>query len=480
MMKKTLIVLGAHLVTLLVLSPGPSTYAQLAPMIQNVTIQGEMTRTVDESSDLTYTFTRPATTAAQSFTYSVNFNTASAADFTSATNGTITFQANSGEATLVISTARDTIIEGEERCTVTFTSTNGTRFKFAGSTANQTTLVSTIIITDDDSTTISLLLGTTTATEGTDDTVSLRASLTANEFATQVGVTLGVTANSTAAVRTDYTLPTITIAAGRRSSNAATIAIVDDVVVEQDEIVEIYIVSFELGSGIQGAVTNGTPMDRPVTLTIISEDTAKVRLMFGTTGTAVTANEGTNVTLTAFFPTNNRVDADVILFLGVIMNRAAASPDIDYTLSQTITITANEMTGNTTIAILDDDVVERDEVVRIYIGVLMTAVNDGLPIGVNPRVTNETPMNSPIALTINSTDFATVSLSLGMATATEGTDATVTATLDKLVAGEVSLTLAATADSTATSVEDSRDYTLNDITIAANTNEGTATIDYRQ
>ena len=500
MMKKILIVLGVHLVTLLVLSLGPRAYAQGVIPAQTVVISG-VSETVDEGSSLRYEFTRSAfILTALTFRYSVGFTQASSADFTTTSlSGSFTFRPLSGTTTaLVISTANDTIVERDEEFTITFSSDHDTTFRLEGETTDAIpNREITVTITDNDTTTISLgfvagagVSTATTATEGTDDTVTLTASLT-NQVAGAVEVTIAPASNSTATLDSDYTLDTTTITINANTNaGTASIAIVNDDLVEQDEIVEIFILGISVGSGVDSSAvingTDGTTGENPFfTLTISDNDTTTVILLFFQemiSSTTLTVVEGANVTLATSFLTK-QVDANVSLTLAVTTN-STATPSSDYTFPETITIPPHFRSSEITIAIVNDDVVERDEIVEIYISAITTAVNDGLPIGVSPRVRNGTRSDNPVTLTIRDTDFATVSLSFVTGvdmmdteiTATEGTDATVTltASLTNQVAGAVTLTLAATADSAATP---SSDYTLPEtIRIAANTNEGTATI----
>ena len=474
-MKNFLILLG---VTLLVLSliGVPIVYAQTT-----VTISGG-SATVNEGGTLTYTLTRtPATDETLAVTYSVGFFQAAGPDFTT-TSGTITFASDSGEATLNLSIIEDdNIVESNEQFTLTFSSTSDT-VTFAPMAEF------TITITDNDTATASLSFGTemtTTATEGTDATVTLTATLDKQVDRAKVTLTLAVT-NNTATSGSDYTLNAnaITINANT-DAGTALISIVNDDVVEQDEIVEIYIsaLSIELGFGIASSAvingTDGTDEDSVVTLTITNDDMATVSLSL--TSDEIEEGPGAEVTLIATL--DQLVDAQVILTLDVTTNSTATlSSDSlpgDYTLTD-IMIDANMDRGTASIVIVNDDVVEQDEIVEIFISGVMTAVNDGLPIGVSPRVRNGTDgmtgENPFVTLTILDTDTAEVSLSLGMATVTEAPNATVTltASLTNRVAAQVILTLDVT-NSTATSGSNG-DYTLTDITIDANTNEGTTTI----
>ena len=330
-------------------------------------------------------------------------------DYT-ATNGTLTFAPGEISKTVDVSVAGDTAVEGDE--VLAYTWTSNTNSVVALSTYTGT-------ITDDDY--AALTIGDARVDEGGDLTFTVSLS-----EAVQGGLTVTPSfTDGTAVQGSDYTANTtaLSFTGTAGETETLTVSTLADEAVEGDE---TFTVDLSVSKGPSGMVTTGTGMG-----TITNDDGATV-----TIGDA-TADEGDDLTFTV------TLDKAVVGGLTVTptFTDGTATQGSDYTANTTalsFSGTAGE-TQTFTVSTTQDAVLEGDET---------------FTVGLSVSNSNITASGTGTG-TITDDDSATVTI--GDATADEGDDLTFTVTLDKAVAGGLTVTPSFT-DGTATQ---GSDYTAN-------------------
>jgi hypothetical protein len=253
-----------------------------------------------------------------------------------------------------------------------------------------------------------------------------------------VTVNLGYT--GTATNGTDYSSQsnTIVITAGQ-TTNTTTLTIMPDTLIESDETIIVDIDS------VTGANASENGVQRQ-TVTILDDESITVSLSVDNTDIAET---GGSSTITATLPKTTYEDVTVNLAL------SGTATTTDFTLlATTITITAGQTVGTTTLSATSDTSVEGNETVIVDV----LTVNGG---NASENATQQQTLN------IIDDDFhpVTVTLSARHNSVQEGaTSNTLTATLDKATGADVTVSLSYSGTATA-----GTDYTKpsNPIIIAA-------------
>ncbi len=356
---------------------------------------------------------------------------ATTADFSSPA-ATIIISAGLTVGSITWNSNNDTLVEGLETAIIDVLSVNG------GNSVENGTQQQSITITDDDYSPVSVSLSVSTNSMAeTAATNTITATLDA---ATLKDVTVNLAYTGTATNGTDYTSQsnTIVITAGQ-TSNTTTLTITPDTIIESDETI---IVDIDSVTGAN-ASENGTQRQ---TVTILDDESTTVTLSVANTDIAET---GGSSTITATLPKTTFEDVTVNLEL------SGTATTADFTLaSSTITISAGQTVGSTTLSANSDTDVEGNE----------TVIVDVLTVSGGNATENGTQQQT---LTITDDDFnpVTVTLSVSNNSVQEGSTSNVlTATLDKATGADVTVNLSYSGTAT-----NGTDYTQpsNPIIIAA-------------
>ncbi len=310
---------------------------------------------------------------------------------------TFTSGSSSGTQTVTIPAVDDTIVEGPETFTLSFTN-------LIDPTSGQVTSSGTndLTIADNDTAVITFQNPTSSATEG-----GANAS---------IGVTLTITANGTPNTGTlgsdvsvdltgpsagiDYTLPSspmVTFVSGAASGTlSVNVPAVDDNIVEGNE---TFTLAFTNLNDPTGQVTTSGTND----LTIVDNDAATITFAAPTSAaTEGGANASIGVTLT--------IPGGGVLGSNVTVDLTGASAGTDYTLPGSPMYTFLAGTGTQTvthtISAVNDTLVEATEAFTL------SFTNLNAPVGVTTSGTN--------TLTITDNDFATIAIGTGTTTVKEG------------------------------------------------------------
>ncbi|WP_158089096.1 Ig-like domain-containing protein [Cognaticolwellia mytili] len=339
------------------------------------------------------------------------------------------------------------ISAGNSTNTTTVTGTADTLFDAA---ANETAIIDidslsagnegttnqqTITITDAESApTVILTTGSGVVVEN-GGTSALTATLSNATYA-DVTVNLGYTGTASSG-GVDYNTPSssITISGGSTTANAATgITSVDDGDTEGFETIITDITSVSGGSATESG-------SQQKTVTINDNETIPV-VTLSASSNSLLENAGSS-TLTATL--------DQVTFEDVTVNltySGTATSGTDYGVpAGSITITAGQLTGTTTITATDDSSDEDDETIIVDIASVsggnsienVTPQTETLTITDNDTAPTPTPDPEPVPVL----ETASVTLSVSSNTISEnGGSSTVTASLDKVISKPVTVSLA--------------------------------------
>jgi len=330
-----------------VLTQGNATL--LVQQLDGLRIDATMDTAVEDGvATLVYTFTRPAATAASMIT--VNFNVSGTAtlidDFANPTTTGLTFGATSGTivmgaavetVTLTITTATDTLIEGNESVVLTLAA--GTGYEVGSPN------VATGTITDDDTTTVDIAA----QTNGNEDAPTNGAFTVTQNAVSTTETTVNYTATGTATSGSDFTVTGSVVIPANMSTGTIDVTVIDDVLVEATETVII-----TLNSTDNTSVTVGTPAS--ASINILDDDTALVSVT-GTTGATEAGGAGVfTVTQTAMSSTDTVVSYTV--------GGTASGADIT-ALAGTVTILAGDTSATVNVTATNDALVEGAETVSL-------------------------------------------------------------------------------------------------------------------
>ena len=379
-------------------------------------------------------------------------------DYTAA-NGSVTIPANAGSATFAVETLEDVVYEHPETFTVTLSAPSGGlpdtpqgRVRLAADpTATGT-------IADDDPLPV-LTAGTNGVTEGDSGTshmifnLRLEPESGLNQEVNGRGVTVDWrTEDGTAKAPGDYEARsgTATFAPGERLKTVG-VPIAGDVLVESDE--TVYLALSNLSGATFRSSLDAMGGTARVSGTITDDDDAPNAIEMDASPRTVREDaDPTTVAVTASFPSGTALSTDtsVAVDIGARSNDAIdATRGTDYAAPEnlTVTIPAGRTTGTAEFE--------------------LTPINDGAverayeQIVLHGTVPEEYGTLSLFVRMFLADDDAATTLALHPSEIVEGEAATVTATLNRAVAGETTLTVSAVPE-TGT---DANDFTLDGTTL---------------
>ena len=356
----------------------------------------------------------------------------SGTDYTGNT-AALSFAGTAGETqTFRVATTEDAVVESDETFTV--------RLGVSGTTGTvRATDTGTGTITDDDGS-AAVTVGDASAAEG--DTLTFTVTL---DKAVQGGLTVTPSfAGGTATSGTDYTENTAALAftgdAGETQS--FTVATTQDEQDEQDE-------TFTVSLSVSGTTAPVTATDTG-TGTITDDDAAPTGITLSVSpSTVAEADTATTVTVTATLNTATRTAATLVtVAVGASGDAAAEGTDYATVADFIVAIPDGETTGEATFTLtpIADTLVEGSET-----------------LSVSGTTTVEDLAVTGTSITIADDDYRTPIVTVADASAAEGDSITFTVTLDREVAGGLTVTPSFT-DGTATG--GGTDYTENTAALA--------------
>ena len=365
-----------------------------------------------EGSSLTFTVTLDkAVSGGLTVTPTYTNGTASSSDYTANTTA-LSFTGTANETqTFTVSTTQDALVEGNETFTV------GLSVSATTQTVTDTDTGTGTIQDDDTAANASVTIGNASATEGS----SLTFTVTLDQ-AVSGGLTVTPTFTNGTATSSDYTENTtaLTFTGTANESHSFTVATTDDAVVEGDE-------TFTVGLSVSATTQTVTATDTGIG-TIRDNDTAKVTDTSPTESDSVavtvsdaSATEGNSLTFTV---TLDKAVSGGLTVTPTFTNGTATSSDYtENTTALTFTGTAGE-SHSFTVATTDDALLEPTETFTVSLSVSAT--------------TQKVTATDTGIGTIRDNDSAKVTI--GNASATEGSSLTFTVTLDKAVSGGLTVT----------------------------------------
>jgi hypothetical protein len=250
----------------------------------------------------------------------------------------VTIPAGHTSATITLTVADDTLVEGPETVIVTLASIS------SGSATLGTTTSATTTIADNDAATVSLANTTNSAEPGTNGVLTLTQSAVS-----AVDTVINLTYGGTAATPADYSGPaTVTIPAGQTSATL-TLTVADDTIVEGSETAVVTLASIASGLATLGTTTSATN-------TIADNDAATVTIANTTNG----AEPSTNGVLTVTQSSVSSVPTVINLTYA-----GTATNGTDYSGPATVTIPAGQTSTTITLTVADDAAPEGSETVIV-------------------------------------------------------------------------------------------------------------------
>ena len=417
--------IGSALITI---SDNESTYLSIAGPAADVQEGSNATFTVNISksvaSDVTVAWSATAGTAETS-----DYGTAS---------GSVTFAANSGAGatrTITIPVTNDNLSEGSETFSVELGADTGDE---ADSVWVKTTASSaTATIAESDPITVAISGTSSSVDEG--DAVTYTVSISGGVPSADLTVDYA-TSDGTATAGSDYTAAsgTLTFTQASHGDQMVDVQTIEGIIAEPSEDFTFTISNLQGG----GSTSLGTSS---VTTTIDDDDSTSapienrpgsggdVDVWLTVTPTSVGEDDGTvNFTVTATHDAGTPQTEDVVIALTL----GGTADDSDYTApaSASVTIPANQSSGNSTLALtlIDDDLSEGDE--TIFVGGHLAGTDIASAL-----------------ITINDDDSPYLSIAGPSAEVAEGSNATFTVTLSKSVPAAVTVAWSATAGTAKTS-----------------------------
>lgn len=410
--------------------------------------------TVTEGGSATFTLTLDSNTAEEDQTVSYNLvaGSASTADYTSTTSGVAVITAGTNEATIVVDTVDDTIVEGDQVFSISLD----------GSSLDPSIALSTtsgnVTIEDNDSAAINVSVSTNTIDPEDDagNSTTITYTIERTGDSEQAVVVDIETVDGTAEAGSDFggTTQQITLAADSVAvSETFTVVVNGDDAVEADETFNVSLTSIDSGSA--DVVAGSTPGD----ITIVDDDSADLTLSAPTSvteGTDSVTNTDVVVTLSLSAPSS--VDTVV-----EIQPTAGSASTQDFTsAAQTVTIDANTTEKLVTLTVTADAIDEVDQDFTVVPSLLNANGADILTSSLSAQT-----------VTILDDDDAVVEVT-SADSVSEGSDASFTISVGPSEGSDVTV-FYNTADGTA----DSLDYTpvaATSVIISANASGNTAVI----
>ena len=334
--------------------------------------------------------------------------TALAGDDYSATTGTITFAPGVTAAIFTVPTTIDAVDEPDETLTVSVTGTTGT-VGDASDTGTGT------IVDDDDAPAV--VIGDVSVTEGGDLVFDVTLS---NASSGTITVDLA-TADGTAVAGDDYTATTgtITFAPGVTAATF-TVPTTDDAVDEPNETLTVSVTGTTGTVGVTSDTGTGTIVDDEGTPAVIIGD--------------VSIDEGGDLVFTVSLTGGS----GSVVTLDLATSDATATGGVDYTpVATTVVFSPGASTATVTVPTTSDTTDEPDETLTLAVTSSTGTVGDTSDTGVGTIVDDDPAPDVTI------TD----------ASATEGSNITVTVTLGNPSSEPITVTIS-TADGTATAGTD--------------------------
>jgi hypothetical protein len=359
----------------------------------------------------------------------------------------ITISAGATTGTATLDPTDDNVYEGDETATIDISSVSGK----SGVTENSTQQVSVTISENESAPTVTLATSDTSIAENAGSSLTLTATLS---VATTADVTVALSTSGTATEGTDYTdgsgnIDDIVISAGS-TTGTVSFTPTDDSLYDatSDETATIAI------SGVSGgsASESGT---QTVTITITDNESAPT-VTLTTSGTSIAENSVSTLTLTATLSVATYQDVTVS-----IGSSGTATEGTDYGTVSDITISAGATTGTSTFDPTDDS----DETDTVTATLAITGVSGGSA--------SESGSQSVTISILDDESVPRVTLSVSASSIAEnaGSSLTLTATLSKTAAEDVTVTFA-----TSSSATEGTDYgSLSNITVSAGATTGTTT-----
>ena len=354
-------------------------------------------------------------------------------DYTVADSIVIT--AGNTTASVTITIINDDEYEINETINITFGSVTN-----ANISASQQ--LQTITITKNDLPEVGLTVATNTVEESSGNSIVLMAT---SEFVIDEDIVISLIFAGSATLNSDYTVAdSIVITAGNTTASV-TITIIND---DEYEINETINITF-------GSVTNAniSASQQPQTITITKNDLPEVGLIVATN--TVEESSGNSIVLMA--TSEFVIDEDIVISL---IFAGSATLNSDYTVADSIVITAGNTTASVTITIINDDEYEINETINITFGSVTNA--------------NISASQQPQTITITKNDLPEVGLTVATNTVEEssGNSIVLMATSEFVIDEDIVISLIFAGSATLNS-----DYTVADsIVITAGNTTASVTI----
>jgi hypothetical protein len=370
-----------------------------------------------------------------------------------------TFAASSGDgatANIQIDAVNDQLVEAATEAakggnqTLSIVNANGANVSVGSGSGTRT-----VDVVDNDSATVSIAGGTTTVAEGgATQNVQATLSLTTNGTGP---AELAVAISANLPGNADYSSTAATFAVGAVHNATANVVVsaTDDRIVEATETFTGQALAITTSNG---ATVNATGSE---TVVVTDNETATVSIATGTT-TATEGQTGQNVVVTLDITATG--SGTIELGVPVVVNLTPGDGDVDYTrTAATFPATAGDgATANIVVTAVDDAIVEATTETNVGGPQTLTIVNaNGAAVTVDGASGTRT-------INIDDNDSATVAITAGTTTVTEGGSAqNVTATLTLVTTGTGTPTLGVPVIVNLTPGDGDIDYTRTQATFTA-------------
>jgi hypothetical protein len=313
----------------------------------------------------TFTVTRNSGLGTSSAAWAIAHGTTSAADFSGATSGTVSFAAGETSKTITVNVVGDTTVETAEAFSVQLSSPTGATLGTASATAT---------ILNDDLASVTLTGGTPSAYEGNAGTTPFSYTVTRDSGIGTASVSYSVSGGT--AQPDDFSGSTTgqVVFGEGETSKLVTLNVAGDTVVEADESFAFVLTNpsnLTLNPEFNGTMNTRSGYFAPdgsvvyttigMSSQILNDDTAVVVPTVGITATDASKAEGNSGT-TAFTFTVTRSSGTGASSVSYQVNTPMATAD-DFTgsTSGTVSFAAGETSRTITINVAGDTVVEGDE-----------------------------------------------------------------------------------------------------------------------
>jgi hypothetical protein len=349
----------------------------------------------------TFTVTlSPASSQSVTVNYATANTTATAGSDYVAASGTLTFAPGITTQTVSVLVNGDTAVEPDETFVVTLSSP--TNAVLGGTTQGVGT-----ILNNDAAALPSLVIDSTTVTEGNGGTAPATFTVTLSSASSQSVTVAYATANITAAAGSDYVAAsgTLTFAAGTTTRTVA-VLVNGDTAVEPDEAFAVTL------SSPTNAVLGGTQGVG----TIVNDDAAQLPVLAINSLNVTEGNGGT--TPATFTVTLSPASSQSVTVAYATANTTAAAGSDYVAASGTLTFAAGTTTRTVAVLVNGDTTVEPDEAFVINLSSPTNAVLGGTAQGVATIVNDDAPSGPTVTMmtpTVNSGGAITVAVANGPA-----------------------------------------------------------------